>query len=151
MWGQGPSLSCSPFYPEGSPLSMGLIKYLSEFLKEFSLVSEGWQEMPPQNTTGGQDMLPKYATSVYWLCWAVGTWKVANGGRGFLWTALICLQTSPPKGLNGHESPPQEFHPPARMDSCHRRGGEKSTSHPDKRCHKCCLIYLFYWGLVRLS
>ena len=41
---------------------------------------------------------PKYATLIYWLVWAVGTWKTANTGRGCLWIPLICLKTHPPKG-----------------------------------------------------
>ena len=34
---------------------------------------------------------PKYATLAHWFFWAIGTWKTANTGRGFLWTPLLCL------------------------------------------------------------
>ena len=42
-------------------------------------------------------MLARYVTLVYGLCWAVGTWKVANAERGFLWTALYLPQDQSPK------------------------------------------------------
>ena len=41
---------------------------------------------------------PKYATLVCWLFWTASTSNAAaNAGGGFLWTALICLKTYPPK------------------------------------------------------
>lgn len=40
-------------------------------------------------------------------------------GEAFSELPLTCLKTSPPKGLNSHESPPWKFHQPARTD-CHR-------------------------------
>lgn len=41
---------------------------------------------------------PKYALLVYWLFWALGIWRTANEGRGFLCMPLLCLKIDCPEG-----------------------------------------------------
>lgn len=36
--------------------------------------------------------IPKYATLLYWLYWAEGTWETANAGRAF-WPPLFYFKT----------------------------------------------------------
>lgn len=55
-------------------------------------------------------MVPKYVTLVYWLFWAVSTWKQQRQGEaGYLWTALSAWRQVPLKELSCHRHlpPPQ--------------------------------------------
>lgn len=74
------------------------------------------------DTEGFRTRHCKYTILIYWLCWAEGTWKTVNPGRGFLWPPLSCLKTILPEEL---------------MDACHRRRDWKSTPHSDfvTNCH----------------
>ena len=40
------------------------------------------------------------AVLLYWLFWAIGTWKTANAGQGILWTRLISLDRFSKKNSN---------------------------------------------------
>ena len=60
---------------------------------------------PKHDCRSSGHIIPKYATLIYWLFSAGSTWNsIANAGRGFLWTSLICLKTCPPKGTHLSQS-----------------------------------------------
>lgn len=80
-----------------------------------------------------------YATQIHhfgmWIILSLKTLgKTAGVGSGFLWPLLNChiLQNE----LTCHPCPSWEFYHPAKIDSYHRRGHQKSTPRSDKLCHK---------------
>lgn len=88
----------------------------------------------------------KTAASVFWLFWAVGSWKPANAQRGFLWTSLTYLPKV--RHATGTQRPQirfWEFHQPGKMDSYHGRGDWKPTAthtnyHASLHCSKGSFI-----------
>lgn len=69
------------------------------------------------------------AASVFWFSWALGSWKLANAQRGFLWTSLTYLPKD--RHATGTQLPQirfWEFQQPGTNDPHHRRGDWKSAA-----------------------
>lgn len=62
----------------------------------------------------------KYATLAQWLFWAIGTWKIANAGRGFFLNSSYL-----PKDRSCKRNSIVISHQSGKIDFYHRRGDYK--------------------------
>lgn len=74
--------------------------------------------------------IPKYASLVYWLFWAIGIEKQQTQGLTFFELPLFASISSK------RNSVVMYLLPGNFINSCRKRGDYKATPHPDRLCHK---------------
>lgn len=104
------------------PLPPSCFPFFSSFLWTGIIDTEGRQHMPPQYMTVGVQDIPSPNMLLWYVdyCWAVGSWKTANTGRGFelplpTWRQILL------KGLSCHRFLNWEFQQPGKTASIWKR------------------------------